>query len=373
MSNSVKRILVVIGTRPEAIKLAPLIAELRQRPHEFKTRVCVTGQHRSMLDHVLEFFRIHVDHDLAVMQSNQTPCGVISRVLEGVEPVIEKTKPDLIVVQGDTTSALAGALAGFYNGIDVCHVEAGLRTGDFSSPYPEEMNRVLIARLTRFHFAPTQRSARALVDEGCAPGSVSIVGNTGIDALLMALPLLADRPTVRFDCEIDWTQRVVLVTGHRRESFGAGFRSICAALETLARRNRDVTFVFPLHLNPKVRRPVHAALRNEANIVLLEPLDYPDFVRCLARSYIVLTDSGGIQEEAPSLGKPVLVMRKTTERQEGIEAGTAKLVGTDQASIDSEVQHLLDDPASYAAMASATNPYGDGTTSTQIADILAKA
>jgi UDP-N-acetylglucosamine 2-epimerase (non-hydrolysing) len=368
-----RRILVVIGTRPEAIKLAPLVAELRRRPHQFETLVCVTGQHRTMVDRVLAFFAIDVDYDLNVMETDQTLCATTARVLARIEPVVETTNPDLVVVQGDTNSALAGALAGFYSRTTVCHVEAGLRTGDFSSPYPEEMNRVLISRLSRFHFAPSQRSARTLLAEGYDTESVSIVGNTVVDALLTVLPFAVDGPNIGAAKVVDWSQRVVLVTGHRRESFGVELRSICAALVTLARRNRDVWFVYPVHLNPNVHRPVHAALRNEPNVVLLEPLDYPEFIWCLAHCYIVMTDSGGVQEEAPSFGKPVLVMRDTTERPEGIAAGTARLVGTDPTSIEAAVQQLLDHSEHYAAMTPAVNPYGDGTASAQIADILADA
>jgi UDP-N-acetylglucosamine 2-epimerase (non-hydrolysing) len=370
-----KKVLFVFGTRPEAIKMAPLIKELQARPAEFEVRTCVTGQHREMLDQVLDFFAIKPEYDLNVMQPGQTLFGVTSRILEKLEAPIDDFKPDVLLVQGDTTSALVGALAAYYKQVAVGHLEAGLRSGDIYSPFPEEMNRLLVSRMTQYHFAPTARAESALLQEGVPEKSVYKVGNTVIDALLLGLSIIEQSDENKYSehvKEVDFTKRVVLVTGHRRESFGSGFESMCNAIKRLATENANVEIVYPVHLNPNVQEPVNRILGGIKNIHLVQPLGYPELIWLMSRSYLVLTDSGGIQEEAPTLGKPVLVMREVTERQEGVEAGTAKLVGTDGEVIYRETQLLLDDEAAYQKMANAVNPYGDGTTAKMIADILEK-
>lgn len=366
-----KTILMIFGTRPEAIKMAPLILELRKHPQDFSVKVCVTAQHREMLDQVLSFFSIKPDYDLNVMQANQTLFGVTARIFERIEPVLNEVKPDVVIVQGDTTTVLAGAIGAFYKQIKIAHLEAGLRSGDMYSPFPEEMNRVLVSRIADYHFAPTKRAAKALLKEGVSADKIFTVGNTVIDALLLAVDLVRDDKIYHeYFSQIDFTKRIILVTGHRRESFGGGFESMCRAIKRLAEHNRNVEIVYPVHLNPNVRIPVNKILSGIDNVHLLDPLDYPYLVWLMEKAYLVLTDSGGIQEEAPTLGKPVLVMRDVTERQEGVEAGTAKLVGTDEQKIYGEAQKLLDDKSSYAEMANAVNPYGDGTTSEKIAEIL---
>lgn len=369
-----KKILVIFGTRPEAIKMAPLIKELQKHPRYFGVKTCVTGQHREMLDQVLEFFCIKPDYDLNIMKPAQTLFAVTSDILSSIEPIIDEVKPDVILVQGDTTSALVGALAGYYKQIDVGHLEAGLRSGDRYSPFPEEMNRVLVGRIAKYHFAPTKRAVDALAREGIRE-NVLVVGNTVVDALLLGLEIVRNEGGRRFKnafSSINLKKRVVLITGHRRESFGEGFNRMCAAIRDLALNNADVEFVYPVHLNPNVQLPVRKVLDDISNIHLIEPLSYPELIWIMNKSYLVLTDSGGIQEEAPSLGKPVLVMRNVTERQEGIDAGTAKLTGTNEKKIISEVQNLLDNKQAYDAMANAVNPYGDGTASQQISEVLCK-
>jgi len=368
-----KRILFIFGTRPEGIKMAPLIKELMSRPNSFIVKVCVTGQHREMLDQVLEFFSIKPDYDLNVMKPNQTLFSVSADILKNIEPVIDEVKPDVILVQGDTTSAFIGALAGYYKQIDVGHLEAGLRSGDIYSPFPEEMNRILAGHIAKYHFAPTERAERALLAEGIDGGNIKIVGNTVIDALLLGLDIIRKSSDNSHQSKfkfVDFSKRIILVTGHRRESFGGGFEDMCLAIKELAQKNSDVEIIYPVHLNPNVQEPVHRILDSIRNVHLINPLDYPDLIWIMEKSYLVLTDSGGIQEEAPTLGKPVLVMRNVTERQEGIDAGTAKLVGTDKKVIINETQKLLDDRLVYDSMANASNPYGDGTTSKQIAEIL---
>ncbi len=366
------RALLVCGTRPEGIKLAPVYRALNAHPG-FEVRLCVTGQHRELLDPILGFFDIKPDVDLALMRPGQTLFDVTSGALLGLRGELESFKPDVVVVQGDTTTALAGALAAFYSRTRVAHVEAGLRTGDKYSPYPEEMNRVLISRLADWHFAPTEGSAAHLAQEGVREG-VHVVGNTVIDALLQAHAVVKRRGpefAARFPF-LEEGRRMVLVTGHRRESFGAPFESMCRALARIGRAHPDIQLVYPMHLNPNVREPVQRLLSGVANVHLIEPVDYPALVWLLARSHFVLTDSGGIQEEAPSLGKPVLVMREVTERPEGIAAGCAELVGTDEARIVTAAERLLTDASAWASMARARNPYGDGEASRRIAEVLAR-
>jgi UDP-N-acetylglucosamine 2-epimerase (non-hydrolysing) len=351
--------------------MAPLIKAFLNDPY-FTTKVCVTGQHRNMLDQVLSFFQIVPEYDINLMRPNQTLFDITADALRGLHQVFEDFQPDLVFVQGDTTTAFVGALAGFYKKTKVAHVEAGLRSHDIYSPYPEEINRSLIGRIADYHFVPTEKSAANLRHEGINKG-IYIVGNTVIDALLLALKIIDSSPSEQFEQKfpgIQLSRKIVLITSHRRESFGNPFRSICEAIKELASRNNDVEFVYPVHFNPNVRAVVNEILINLPNVHLIEPLDYPDLVWLMNKSYLVLTDSGGIQEEAPSLGKPVLVMRDVTERQEGIDAGTANLVGTDFNRIVTSTQELLDSSELYTKMAKAVNPYGDGTTSRQILDIL---
>lgn len=366
-----KKILVVCGTRPEGIKLAPVVQALAKRA-AFDVKLCVTGQHREMLTPILAFFGLKPDFDLELMKPGQTLYDVTAGALLKLKPVLDEVKPDVVVVQGDTTTAFAGALAAFYEKVKVAHVEAGLRTGDRYSPFPEEMNRVLVSRLADFHFAPTENARRHLEGEGVRAG-VYVTGNTVIDALLEAHALVKRSHAEQFAREfsmLDASKRLVLVTGHRRESFGAPFESICRALKTLAEKYPEVELLYPVHLNPNVRAPVDRILKGTPRIHLIEPVDYPRLVYLLSRATLVLTDSGGIQEEAPTLGKPVLVMREVTERPEGIDAGCAQLVGTDERRIIEAASTLLDDAAAYARMAQAKNPYGDGTAAEQIAAIL---
>lgn len=369
-----KRICIVIGTRPEAIKMALLVKALKENAlttEQLDVRICVTAQHRQMLDQVLTLFNIKPDYDLDIMQGGQDLTDVTSRVLVGLRAVLQEFKPHMVVVHGDTTTTLSAALAGYYQRIPVAHVEAGLRTGNMYSPWPEEMNRRLTGAITALHFAPTENSRRNLIREGINPQSIVVTGNTVIDALLHVVSLLEGDAALNqalgeHFSYLDPQKRLILVTGHRRENFGAGFEKICHAIKHLAQRE-DVEVIYPVHLNPNVREPVQRILSNNASIHLIEPLDYLPFVYLMNRAHLVLTDSGGIQEEAPSLGKPVLVMRDTTERPEGVEAGTVKLVGTDEQRIVSEVSALLDDPALYQSMATATNPYGNGHAAKHIA------
>jgi UDP-N-acetylglucosamine 2-epimerase (non-hydrolysing) len=370
-----KKILVVFGTRPEAVKLAPLITALRTATDAFETRVCVTAQHREMLDQVLSFFSISPEYDLNIMQPGQTLFDVTTASLNGVRAVLEDWHPDWIIVQGDTTTVFAASLAAFYCDVRVAHVEAGLRSFQKRSPFPEEINRVLTSHIADIHFAPTPLAAQNLIREGIAPSSVFTVGNTVIDALLMGIEKVHERRPEEFGTalqglhEQDYAKKIILVTGHRRESFGEPFQHICQAIRTLSERD-DTVIVYPVHLNPNVRKPVFDLLSGLKNVRLIDPLEYPAFIWLMNKSHLILTDSGGIQEEAPSLGKPVLVMRTVTERTEGIEAGTALLVGTDAATIVRETTLLLDDHAWYNRMSGSRNPYGDGTTSQQIVEIL---
>lgn len=364
-----KKILVVFGTRPEAIKMAPLCHALRAKHDEFDLRICVTGQHRDMLDQVLGVFNIVPDIDLDIMRPGQTLFDITARILVEMKAVIESEKPDIVLVHGDTTTAFASALAAFYSGVAVGHVEAGLRTHDLHAPFPEEMNRQFVGRLASVHFAPTDKSVANLAAEAVPAQKIFKTGNTVIDALQWILKRLASEPAradaillklgelVHFPLV---SERYVLVTGHRRENFGQGFEQITAALAELAGRYPSVHFVYPVHLNPNVASHVHAALSGIKNIHLISPQEYEPFALLLQHCHIVLTDSGGIQEEAPSLGKPVLVMRDVTERPEAVDAGTVRLVGADQARIVAELSALLDDAEHYQAMAHAHNPYGDG-------------
>ncbi len=370
------RVLSVFGTRPEAIKMAPVVRAVAATPG-LEGRVCVTAQHRDMLDPVLDLFAIHPDHDLDLMRPGQDLTDLTARVLLGVRDVLAVEKPDVVLVHGDTTTTLAASLAAFYARVPVGHVEAGLRTGDLAAPFPEEANRVLADRLCHHFFAPTTRSRDNLLAEGVPADRVHVTGNTVIDALLLVRDRVAARPLEDFgdvfgsaSAVVAGDGPVVLVTGHRRESFGRGFLDICTSIATLAARFPHVAFVYPVHLNPNVQRPVREHLSGLPNVHLLAPLDYAPFVRLMDRCTLVLTDSGGIQEEAPGLGKPVLVMRDVTERPEGVEAGTVALVGTDPVRIIDGVSRLLTDPDHYGAMSRATNPYGDGRASARIVDVL---
>lgn len=366
MAEAVKallKLLIVFGTRPEAIKMAPIVTRLN-RTLGVDLRVCVTAQHREMLDQVLGLFAITPDVDLGLMQPGQDLTDVMTRVLEGLRQVLREYRPDMLLVQGDTTTTFAASLAAFYQKVPVCHVEAGLRTGNIHAPWPEEMNRRLTSAIASLHFAPTRRAAENLLREGVPADRIEITGNTVIDALFDVMTRMRTDVSLREAMHarfafLDPRKRLILVTGHRRESFGEGFESICAALRDLGQR-QDVEIVYPVHLNPCVQEPVRRLLSNNARIHLLEPLEYLPFVYLMDRAYLILTDSGGIQEEAPSLGKPVLVMREVTERPEAVEAGTVRLVGTDRQRILREATLLLDSREQYDRMARAHNPYGDG-------------
>ncbi len=360
-----KKILLVFGTRPEAIKMCPLVNELKSRK-TLQTLVCVTGQHRQMLDQVLAAFRVEPDYDLSVMKERQTLFDVTANILNRIRAVLEKERPDVVLVHGDTSTTFATALACFYLQIPVGHVEAGLRTYNIWSPYPEEFNRQAVGIISAYNFAPTERSRQNLINEGKNPESIYVTGNTAIDAL---------KTTVRADYhheQLDWAadSRLILITAHRRENLGEPMRHMFRAIRRVCDEHPDVKAIYPIHLNPAVREAAAAILGDDERIRLIEPLDVLDFHNFLARSYLILTDSGGIQEEAPSLGKPVLVMRDTMERPEGIEAGTLKLVGTDEETIYRSFKQLLEDPGEYTKMSHASNPYGDGYACRRIADIL---
>ena len=394
-----KRVLLVFGTRPEAIKMCPLVKEFQKHPESFETVVCVTGQHREMLDQVLQIFDVKPDYDLNIMKQGQDLYDVTARVLTGMRDVLDTVKPDVVLVHGDTTTSMAAAMAAFYRQIPVGHVEAGLRTHNLYSPWPEEMNRQVTGRIAEYDFAPTPLSRQNLLNEGVKDEKITVTGNTVIDALHWVVRKiendsqlskeLADnlkvsgydtsRLEIPGQARNDGQRRLVLITGHRRENFGEGFISMCTAIRDLARKYPEVDFVYPMHLNPNVRKPIREVFGQMAdqvghdekrNLFFIEPLDYLDFVFLMSRSYIVLTDSGGIQEEAPGLGKPVLVMRDTTERPEALDAGTVRLVGTDYNKILSEVSALLDDRNHYETMSHAVNPYGDGNACPRIVDKL---
>lgn len=372
-----KKVLLVFGTRPEAIKMAPLALQLKQQEDCFETKVCVTGQHRQMLDQVLELFNLSPDFDLNLMKPGQTLSDITSGVLKGLEQVFTEWMPDVVLVHGDTATTFAASLAAYYHKICVGHVEAGLRTGDIYSPWPEEANRKLTGALTTYHFAPTQSSYNNLIKENINPENITITGNTVIDALLTVKEKVENDQEIisQFEQKFDFldpTKKLILVTGHRRENFGQGFLNICSALANIAKQHPEVQIVYPVHLNPNVQKPVNDLLSDISNIHLIAPQDYLPFVYLMNRSYLILTDSGGIQEEAPSLGKPVLVMRDTTERPEAVDAGTVKLVGTDAALIQQSVIELLENPDLYQTMAAAHNPYGDGTACQQIIHALNK-
>jgi UDP-N-acetylglucosamine 2-epimerase (non-hydrolysing) len=364
------KILSVFGTRPEAIKMAPVVRALEEHP-DFESQICVTAQHRGMLDQVIGLFALTPDYDLDLMAENQALAHITASVLTGLEPVLEASRPDRILVHGDTTTTLAAALAGYYQHIPVGHVEAGLRTGNFSAPWPEEMNRSFTDRLCDLHFTPTESARQNLLNEGHADAGIHVTGNTVIDALIdirqridgdpnLAKTLAAGLP------DLDEDKKMILVTGHRRESFGGGFDRICSALKRLADERGDIEIVYPVHLNPNVQEPVKRLLGDIDCVHLLPPLDYLPFVYLMNRSHFIITDSGGIQEEAASLGKPVLVMRDSTERPEAVDAGTVKLVGTDGETIFAAATKLLDSQASYNLMAKAINPYGDGNAAARI-------
>lgn len=370
-----KKVLLVFGTRPEAIKMAPLALKLQHYSQDFETRVCVTGQHRQMLDQVLELFSLKPDFDLNLMKPGQTLSDVTSGVLKGLEQVFEQWLPDVILVHGDTATTFAASLAAYYHKIKVGHVEAGLRTGDLYSPWPEEANRQLTGVLANYHFAPTQSSYDNLIKENVNPATIVVTGNTVIDALLQVKQKVEQDQTLieQFQQQFSFLEKekkLILVTGHRRENFGQGFLNICQALANLAKKYPDIQIVYPVHLNPNVQQPVNALLADIDNVYLIAPQDYLPFVYLMNRSYLILTDSGGIQEEAPSLGKPVLVMRDTTERPEAVQAGTVCLVGTEIAAIEQSVVELIENPDIYAEMAAAHNPYGDGTACQQIIQFL---
>ena len=381
-----KKIMLVFGTRPEAIKMAPLVKEFQKHPETFQTIVCVTGQHREMLDQVLHLFGIKPDYDLNIMKQGQDLYDVTSRVLLGMRDVLKEANPDVVLVHGDTTTSTASALAAFYQQIPVGHVEAGLRTHDIYSPWPEEMNRLITGRIATYHFSPTVLSKQNLLDEGINEEAITVTGNTVIDALYMVVDKIKSDKQLGEELEtllresgydvnrLNGTRKLVLITGHRRENFGEGFISMCRAIKALTEKYPNVDFVYPMHLNPNVRKPIHEVFGEDLsdldNMFFIEPLEYLSFVYLMEKSTIVLTDSGGIQEEAPGLGKPVLVMRDTTERPEALEAGTVKLVGTDYDKIVNEVSALLDDMDYYDRMSKAVNPYGDGLACHRICNSL---
>ena len=378
-----KKVMLVFGTRPEAIKMAPLVKAFQKHPEEVETVVCVTGQHREMLDQVLRIFNVVPDYDLNIMKSGQDLYDITSRVVLGMRDVLKESQPDVVLVHGDTTTSMAAALAAFYLQIPVGHVESGLRTHNIYSPWPEEMNRQITGRIATFNLSPTALSRQNLLEEGVSEDKIIVTGNTVIDALHMMVERIKSDATLSANLQselksrgydvgrlADGTRRMVLITGHRRENFGEGFKHICQAIKTLSERYPEVDFVYPMHLNPNVRRPIKEvlgdALTADNNLFFIEPLEYLDFVFLMEKSNIVLTDSGGIQEEAPGLGKPVLVMRDTTERPEALEAGTVKLVGTDYDKIVSHISQLLDSREHYEQMSKAVNPYGDGLACSRI-------
>lgn len=384
--NQKKTIMLVFGTRPEAIKMCPLVKRFQQESETYNTVVCVTGQHREMLDQVLEIFDVRPDYDLNIMKQGQDLYDITSRVLTGMRNVLQQVNPNVVLVHGDTTTSTAAALAAFYQQIPVGHVEAGLRTYDVYSPWPEEMNRQLTGRLATYHFAPTPLSRDNLLKENVDENKIVVTGNTVIDALLMVVDRLKNEKALAEEQKatllnagydigrLDDGRKLVLITGHRRENFGDGFIQMCTAIKDLTRMYPDVDFVYPMHLNPNVRKPIHEVFGEHldylGNMFFIEPLQYLEFICLMEKSTIVLTDSGGIQEEAPGLGKPVLVMRNTTERPEALTAGTVKLVGTDYQKIMSEVSALLDNPQAYEKMSKAVNPYGDGHACERIVNFL---
>ena len=369
-----KRNLIIFGTRPEAIKMAPLVKEF-QKSDQFETKVCVTAQHREMLDQVLEFFEITPDYDLNLMKPGQNLYGLTAAIITELQPVLEDFKPDYVYVHGDTTTTMAASIAGFYSGAKVCHVEAGLRTFNKYAPFPEEINRSITGRIADYHFAPTQTSFDNLIRENVAKESILITGNTVIDALLASVGKvdnIKDLEIENLKQTLDFTKKIILVTGHRRENHGQGFINICEALREIAETHPEVQIIYPVHLNPKVQKPVYEILENIKNVKLVDPLAYPAFVWLMNKSELIITDSGGVQEEAPSLGKPVLVMRDTTERPEAVDAGTVILVGTDKQKIVSEAHNLLVNKEKYNQMSKLHNPYGDGKACEKIVEFIAQ-
>ena len=367
--------LIIFGTRPEAIKMAPLVHEFKKHPEKFETKVCITAQHREMLDQVLDFFEIQADYDLNLMRPNQNLYSLTSDILLNLKTVLEEFQPDYVYVHGDTTTTMAASLAAFYNHSKVCHVEAGLRTYNLQSPFPEEMNRQVTSVLGDFHFAPTETSKSNLLKEHKKESSICVTGNTVIDALIYGIEKVKSEDFLDEEIEnlkkiIDPAKKLILVTGHRRENHGEGFIRICEALKEIAIQNPNVQIVYPVHLNPNVKKPVYELLSGIENIQLIAPLAYPAFIWLMEKSYLLITDSGGVQEEAPSLGKPVLVMRNTTERPEAVEAGTVILVGTDKPKIISECERLLHDSEAYLKMSKVHNPYGDGKASRRIVEYV---
>lgn len=366
-----KKNLIVFGTRPEAIKMAPLVKAF-QKESSFETRICITAQHREMLDQVLDFFSITADYDLDIMKPGQTLYTLTAAIITEMQFVLEEYKPDYVYVHGDTTTSSIVALAAFYSGAKVCHIEAGLRTYNKWSPFPEEMNRQLTGRLADIHFAPTEKAKRNLLEENISSQDVFVTGNTVIDALMDSVEVVTKKPSdyiIDLNKQMD-NREIILITGHRRENHGMGFERICKALKQIAQNNPEMALVYPVHLNPKVQEPVRKYLNNTPNIYLINPLAYQDFIWLMNRSKLIITDSGGIQEEAPSLGKPVLVMRETTERPEAVEAGTVLLVGTDIEKIVSEAQELISNTERYRKMSALHNPYGDGKAADKIVEII---
>jgi UDP-N-acetylglucosamine 2-epimerase (non-hydrolysing) len=379
LPNKRQKILIIFGTRPEAIKMAPLVHALRKLPEEFEVIVCVTAQHRQMLDQALSFFGVRPDIDLDLMRSAQTVSALLASALSAISEVIASSNPDVLLVHGDTSTTLAASMAGFFAGVPVGHVEAGLRTYRMMEPFPEEFNRQVVSKIARWNFAPTEGNRQNLLKESFEDSSITVTGNTVIDALFLALEQIDHDPAkakeitehLTDQLSFDWKgERFVLITGHRRENFGDGIQQICEAIVVLAKEYPQVHFVYPVHLNPQIQQPVHDLLKGYTNIHLIEPLAYPEFIYLMKHSYIVLTDSGGIQEEAPSLGKPVLVMRDVSERPEAITFGTAKLVGAKSEVIIHGVKELLDSESAYQKMAQQTNPYGDGNACQRIIDVL---
>jgi len=372
-----KKILIIFGTRPEAIKMAPLVKSFQNVNTTFVTKVCITAQHREMLDQVLSFFEITADYDLDLMKPNQNLYTLTADIITNLKPVLEGFKPDYVFVHGDTTTTMAASLAAFYSGSQVCHVEAGLRTFNKRSPFPEEINRSIAGRISDYHFAPTTTSRANLLNENISKTNILVTGNTVIDALKfsaakVALDSFKDEEIESLKTVLDGSKRLILVTGHRRENHGQGFINICSALKQIATNNPDTQIIYPVHLNPNVQEPVYELLDDIDNIKLISPLSYPAFVWLMDKSYLIITDSGGVQEEAPSLGKPVLVMRDTTERPEAVDAGTVLLVGTNTEKIISEANKLLTDLSAYHKMSKLHNPYGDGTACDKIVKYMSK-
>ncbi|APX98906.1 non-hydrolyzing UDP-N-acetylglucosamine 2-epimerase [Lacinutrix venerupis] len=370
-----KKNLIIFGTRPEAIKMAPLVKEFLKNSEEFDTRVCITAQHREMLDQVLTFFEVTPDYDLDLMKPNQNLYSLTADIITNLKPILEEFKPDYVYVHGDTTTTMAASIAAFYSGAKVCHVEAGLRTFNKRSPFPEEVNRSIAGSVSDYHFAPTTTSKQNLLNENISENSILVTGNTVIDALdfssgKVTSSQYSDKEVEQLISIVDNSKKLILVTGHRRENHGQGFINICSALKEIAEQNSDVQVIYPVHLNPNVQKPVYELLADIDNVKLIDPLSYPAFVWLMNKSYLIITDSGGVQEEAPSLGKPVLVMRDTTERPEAVDAGTVFLVGTNKEKIVKETNNLLNNEDAYLKMSKLHNPYGDGTACSKIVNFI---